>query len=564
MYTTSPEYNNSILDIAGRRFVSKVIINFTDTISKTYTDEDILSFSMLEENEILTNLIIGTVIGKSFDLVLFDPDQEYNPRNPNSTIAKYLKPNRVIEPFIGLELESGETEWIPIGIYYADNFQITEQDISVKITAMSVLPLLETIPYKLSPEYLAIANPTAYDLAKDVLDSSGFTNYLLMDFMKEYPLTSLPEFSESISSRQVLLHIAELCMCIVQDDREGKIYFDKIRRKVITQRYTTSPEAYNSRAYQLESSSNTEYRFPIIGDNTTLEDWRIIGETQKLGFRSKDFCDAQSLFPIEPYIILTFNDAFNVNKIIVQGDINSNDYPVDFSIIFYNYMNEPMFEKNYVGNTQTTFTTEQLSYSNIYVVELYIHKWSRPNTTAKITYFGLDEFIYSIDSNYYYRLTNKSNIETIVSKVTIKSVDEQEESYTNVEIYDIEGLYYLEIKDNPLILNQTLASKLATDILNYFTFNKLVQEVDWVGNPALTLADNLNTVDRFNNNSTVAIVSNKIDYNGALRMATIGMEETFGKVESQLMILNSAGYTIVNTKGEFLSIRSENNGMDKS
>ena len=64
-----------------------------------------------------------------------------------------------------------------------------------------------------------------------------------------------------------------------------------------------------------------------------------------------------------------------------------------------------------------------------------------------------------------------------------------------------------------------------------------IQKVNWVGNPALELTDNLETTDRFKNKSSVNIISNKIEYNGALKMETIGMEEGYGLGESKNILV---------------------------
>lgn len=108
------------------------------------------------------------------------------------------------------------TEWIEMGKYYLDSWKNDIGALTVTLIGHDSLTMLDNISYG-SPG--KGANMTLYDIAVDVFNTAGITNYSIDNSLKNYTTTT--GFKESITCRVALQHIGIAGMAAVYQDRNG-------------------------------------------------------------------------------------------------------------------------------------------------------------------------------------------------------------------------------------------------------------------------------------------------------------------------------------------------------
>jgi hypothetical protein len=108
------------------------------------------------------------------------------------------------------------TEWIVMGTYYLDAWKSDVGAVTVTLIAHDNFTMLDNISYG-SPGYMA--NRTLYDIAVDVFNTVGITNYNIDTSLQNYTTTT--GFKESVTARVALQHVGIAGMAAVYQDRNG-------------------------------------------------------------------------------------------------------------------------------------------------------------------------------------------------------------------------------------------------------------------------------------------------------------------------------------------------------
>jgi hypothetical protein len=239
MLDSSKDYQSAIY-APSRRIDAR--ITFTkDGISNVYDDNYITQITLVEEMSTLNDSLPSDELQVTLDNTggLFD---FLNFSNMNQVIAQ--RPSIQLE--FGLEIpitgawssvqnlkwsdisttwDNGpfdETstiiEWIVMGTYYLDAWKNDVGAVTVTLIAHDNFTMLDNISYGSAG---SMANSTLYDIALDVFNTAGITNYNIDTSLQNYTTTT--GFKESVTARVALQHVGIAGMAAVYQDRNGVI-----------------------------------------------------------------------------------------------------------------------------------------------------------------------------------------------------------------------------------------------------------------------------------------------------------------------------------------------------
>jgi hypothetical protein len=240
MLDSSKDYQSAIY-APSRRIDAR--ITFTkDGISNVYDDNYITQITLAEEMSTLNDSISSDELQVTLDNTggIFD---FLNFSNMNQIIAQ--RPSIQLE--FGLEIpttqatwssiqnlkwsdlsttwsdvpfdeNSTTTEWIVMGTYYLDTWKNDVGAVTVTLIAHDNFTMLDNISYG-SVGYMA--NSTLYDIAIDIFNVAGITNYSVDTSLQNYTTTT--GFKEPVTARVALQHVGIAGMAAVYQDRNGVI-----------------------------------------------------------------------------------------------------------------------------------------------------------------------------------------------------------------------------------------------------------------------------------------------------------------------------------------------------
>ncbi len=166
------EADEMILTITKWNSPGKVvkITEFYTSIIETYEGDDIISLNLLEEMELSDgSLPIGNISSNELDLKLQNSHNKYFPSNTASIFHTLVKPNRRIRAWLGFVLADSTTEWVPMGVFWSNDWDAPETEIYVSTSCYDRLALLKKINYTTGRLH---ENKTVWYLLKTVLEAA--------------------------------------------------------------------------------------------------------------------------------------------------------------------------------------------------------------------------------------------------------------------------------------------------------------------------------------------------------------------------------------------------------
>lgn len=157
---------------AGRQ--AKVAEFFT-SISDLYEGDDILSISVTENRELTGKLPVGTTASGKCTIRLFNRFRMFDYDNTTSKLYNVVRKGVRISPEIG----DGIT-WIPLGVYFAETWDIPKKDIVVTVSGLDRMAILGKSEYKTSQIIQAPADET-YDIDTDAEWNAGTINAIIVE-----------------------------------------------------------------------------------------------------------------------------------------------------------------------------------------------------------------------------------------------------------------------------------------------------------------------------------------------------------------------------------------------
>lgn len=199
------------------------ITTFAAHNEMTFTSDDIFGMDLLEELEVTeSELPIGTVSANEIDIRLNNIKDRFYTGNPETDLVNVLLPNRRVKPYLGVQTNDKAYEWVPLGLFWTQGWNLTESSAEVSITARDRLELLRQMRYLGSP---VSSNKSLYDLTVEVLESARGKmpdlEYNVDECLKEQiiPTCYLPvaDYMQTLST------IAEAGLSRVYADRAGVV-----------------------------------------------------------------------------------------------------------------------------------------------------------------------------------------------------------------------------------------------------------------------------------------------------------------------------------------------------
>lgn len=281
------------------------ILEFFPQLQETYEGKDLIGINLVEEREFSTGTLpIGNISANEITIKVSNLDRRFDPDNVDSPLYGLVTLNKKVQAWIGAELTDGSIEYVPLGTYFTNEWDVPEDDIVATVTARDRLDILKGTTFN-GPVY---QNVTLYQMAFEVLNSTGF-DYYIDEELKSY---LIPNAYLNDDHRECIRLISEACggVCYVSRNDliriEGPSFLESqnvVRHTITSSRYiskhnptsraslanyitvTTQPlvanaeaeEVYSSETQSISANStimiNIEYsRKPVIEPVTILED----------------------------------------------------------------------------------------------------------------------------------------------------------------------------------------------------------------------------------------------------------------------------------------------------
>ena len=509
------------------------ILEFFTSIQETYEDDDIIFIHLLEEREASHgSLPVGNISSNEIYIELNNVSRKFDAGNTASPLHNLLKPNRRIRAWIGIEKDSGDKEWVPLGVFWSGDWSAPEDRAYAQTTGRDRLEFLRRSEYvPATPRQ----NISLYDLAVDVLIDAGLSHeeFWVDDELKEYIIPYVG--TEPQSHREMLRLIAEACLGQVYCDRHGIIRLEGTK-PVSEQNFVSASENANVSyvAQVVDDIENPDGKYASLDGSWELDGSFVLApetEGPQMGWWGKQLSGSDGSFA-EPYPTLTVSfHRRAIEAVKVVGDSARGEYPVDYTIRIYDDNDYLLSEQQVTGNdllVSTVLIPENPT--NAAKIELSIQKWSHPGRQAKILEFLNMVYKLEISPNDYFSKDNPSRYAEVANYIVVETqpMDSNGNKLPGVKVIakDDEsitenGLLPYEFPGNPLVQTVEMAEEIAGRLLRTFKDPRRNLELDWRGNPALLLGNVVTVTDNRERND-YKVVRQEIEFMGALRARLTG------------------------------------------
>lgn len=165
-------------------------------VVRVYQDNNLIKMSLTEDMD-LSGSSLPT---PEFKFTVDNANREFNILNPQG-FYKFLQQRQQVIPEIGIEV-TGTTEYIKLGNYLLMEWQSDEGSLTASFTARTILETMSSFDYE---NQAAKYNYSLYQMAADVFQICGITDYLIDDSLKSIYTLGLVK---KTSCRSVLQMIA--------------------------------------------------------------------------------------------------------------------------------------------------------------------------------------------------------------------------------------------------------------------------------------------------------------------------------------------------------------------
>jgi hypothetical protein len=269
MITVSDNYQQAI-NAPRRQIKAKIDIYFDgiDAPPTTFTEHDIQKMTLLEELKAESNTPLGFVSSNELTIDFVNITGDFTPSNPNGKYYQKLLPNILIKPYLGLVLSDNTVEWIPLGMFWSNNWNSS----SKTITTVTTYDILYNIKQKDMPLIRVQENCTLYDMFKALFDALEISNYIIDERLKQYKI-SLGFYEDTIGATLQAMAVAG--NCYIKADRYGNIVVSSNftnKTPVVSFTHDTNiMETQNPQDYaKIYSEISADYIIPSIQPESEL------------------------------------------------------------------------------------------------------------------------------------------------------------------------------------------------------------------------------------------------------------------------------------------------------
>ena len=303
-----------------------------------YYDKDLIDINLLEELSFEDSLeSLGGISANELTVRFNNEDDSFYFNNAQSPIAGYIKKNRRIRAWLGVEpFNNGEVLWSPLGTFWTYSWDVPVGSLVAKAVALDIIGLLNTVTYYDHGVYRDI---TLYEAIEIVLTSAKRK----FDFLEWEIDPALDEISigtiwfEYDTYAAALNKIASCDFIDIYSDRDGRIVAKYKPEQAATQDdvwsnstnviHTTYPTLYTAPANDIKVHvTSLKLAQEVLLDTTVGElvhagDVRVF-KFNKIAYDASPSVDATAEHTEEWYswgLIVTFTSDGVFNSVYVQG-----------------------------------------------------------------------------------------------------------------------------------------------------------------------------------------------------------------------------------------------------
>jgi len=177
----------------------------------TYNDDSLISCNLIEEMDMTS----GQLPSPEFRFTVDNSERLFNILNPTG-FYKYLQQRQQVIADLGVELENGKIEYVPLGNYLLWEWMSEEGSLTATFTARTNLDLMANFDY----EQLTPITRTLYDLAVIVFTRCGIANYAIDIALKSITTNCI---AKKVDCKTLLQMIAIAGRCNIYVTRENII-----------------------------------------------------------------------------------------------------------------------------------------------------------------------------------------------------------------------------------------------------------------------------------------------------------------------------------------------------
>lgn len=172
----------SRINTAGYPAIIADIPSLSTVLYTGYQDKsDLVSIDLLEELTYDDDVeALGGVSANEVTVRMDNSNGQFFFNNPDSYIAKYLRRNRRVEPWLGVEVIPGEIEWYKLGTYWSYNWNVPVNGLSASVTAFDTISLLDQTSFT---DCVVQINKSIGELIEYVLEDAkselSFVKYII-------------------------------------------------------------------------------------------------------------------------------------------------------------------------------------------------------------------------------------------------------------------------------------------------------------------------------------------------------------------------------------------------
>lgn len=184
---------------------------------------NLISINLLEELTYLDEIeALGGVSANEIKVVLDNSDRTFDITNTASPVAKQLRRNRKIKPYLGAEVIPGEIEWHSLGTFWSYSWDVPLNNLTASVTGFDTIGLLGLTSY--TNHQMLVDKSIGYMIDYVLTDAKTLFSFLEWEVSDELYDIVIPYawFNEG-SHAAALRRISECYPMHIYCNRQGRI-----------------------------------------------------------------------------------------------------------------------------------------------------------------------------------------------------------------------------------------------------------------------------------------------------------------------------------------------------
>ncbi len=407
----------------------------------------------------------------------------------------------ILRAFSGLELDDGQIEYVPLGVFYPSEAKSDGSCGSMTITAYDSMCLLEQ-PYA--------ADHVGFPVKMEVIarEIAALADVAFAEDMKfaDYEIDALPQ---EVTLRQMIGYLAGLMGCFARFNRENKLEFSWYEDTDVE--ITPQDQYFNGFVKTLDSP------LTVTG---------IVSGTEETSYSQGRGGFGVIVNFTNPFMKKTYLDDIWEDKI---AELN----PVNFAAVYSGQPEESGFDAEYQGDGVWQAGRDvDLCRGDILLIS-NLAGWSLETDRAVVTSADGRDFQLSDASGTPLQpeAAGEEDVQTPSAVFTrlIQWVCEEPQSFSEEDVLTRDGEQYVVsgIKEQDFVLlkvDQSLLTGLASGLSWSLQYRTAVSyrmsyqpaELQWRGNPALQAGDVVTAADTEGNSYRIPIMSQTLTFEGGV------------------------------------------------